>query len=134
MRISPSNATGEILQELGERLRRLRLQENTTVSALADKAGLGERTIARAEAGENTSLESLVKILRALGRLDGLEAMLPEQLVSPIQLAENRVRERQRAYAPRRKRRDAEPAADAERPSAVDAHPTTTANAEPGDS
>ena len=115
MRISPSSSTGETLRELGERLRRLRLQENTTVSELDEKAGLGERTIGRAEAGENTSLESLVKILRALGRLDGLEAMLPEQLVSPIQLAENRVRERQRAYAPRRKRRDAEPAADVER-------------------
>lgn len=128
MRISPSSATGEILREVGERLRRLRLQDNTTVSELAEKAGLGERTIGRAEAGENTSLESLVKLLRALGRLDGLEAMLPEQLVSPIQLAENRVRERQRAYAPRRKQRDAEPAPD------VEADPTSAADAEPDDS
>ena len=128
MRISPSSATGEILRELGERLRRLRLQDNTTVSELAEKAGLGERTIGRAEAGENTSLESLVKLLRALGRLDGLEAMLPEPLVSPIQLSENRVRKRQRAYAPRRKRRDAEPAPR------VEADPTSAADAEPDDS
>ncbi len=105
MRISASANTGEILRELGERLRRLRLQENRTVSDLAEAAGVGERTIGRAEAGENTSLESLVRILRALGRLDGFEALLPEPLVSPIQLADNRVRERQRAYAPRRKRR-----------------------------
>ncbi|HET8769929.1 MAG TPA: helix-turn-helix domain-containing protein [Gemmatimonadaceae bacterium] len=133
MRITPSSTTGEILRELGERLRRLRLQENQSVSDLAERAGVGERTIGRVEAGENTSLESLVKILRALGRLDGFEALLPEPLVSPIQLVENRVRERQRAYAPRKKRRGAGAAADADPDSAADADPDSAADAERGD-
>jgi hypothetical protein len=46
-------------------------------------------------------METIVKILRALGRLDALDAILPEPLVSPIQLAARRGRQRRRAR-PRR--------------------------------
>lgn len=106
MRISPTSTTNEVLRELGDRITRIRLQDDRTIERLAEDAGVGERTVRRAEGGANTSLESLVKILRALGRLDAFDAFLPEPLVSPIQLAANRVRERQRAYAPRPRRRD----------------------------
>lgn len=104
MRIDPASSTDEVLREIGARIQRLRLQDGHTAAALAELAGVGERTVRRAESGSNTSLESLVRILRALGRLDAFESFLPEPLVSPIQLAENRVRERQRAYAPRKRR------------------------------
>lgn len=105
MRITPTSTTPEVLREIGARLAQLRLQQNRTAAELAAEAGVGVRTLLRAESGENTSLETLVKVVRALGRLDAFDEFLPEPLVSPIQLAEDQVRERQRAYAPRRKRR-----------------------------
>jgi transcriptional regulator with XRE-family HTH domain len=104
MRIDQTSSTDEVLKEIGARLQRLRLQGEQSIIGLAALAGVGERTVRRAEAGDNTSLESLVRILRALSRLDAFESFIPEPLVSPIQLAENRVRERQRAYAPRKRR------------------------------
>ena len=49
------------------------MQQNLRGADLGARAGVSVRTVTRAEAGENTSLESLVKILRALGRLDALD-------------------------------------------------------------
>ena len=91
------DTTDEILRELGARLRGYRLQQNVTTAELALRAGIGIATAARAETGRNTSMETIVKILRALGRLDALDAILPEPLVSPIQLAARRGRQQRRA-------------------------------------
>ena len=97
MRISEISSTTEILSELGSRLQGYRLRQNMTVAETAARAGVGSRTLNRAEAGENTSLESLVKVLRALGRLEALDAFLPAPLISPLQLAKHQGRERRRA-------------------------------------
>ena len=103
-RIRPSSTNDEILAELGHRLERYRLQQNRTLADVAREAGVGLRTAARAEAGENPTLATMVKLLRALGRLEALDAFLPEPLVSPIQLAELSGKQRQRAGTPRRRR------------------------------
>ncbi|MGH7718999.1 MAG: helix-turn-helix domain-containing protein [Gemmatimonadaceae bacterium] len=96
--------TDEILHEIGRRLQRYRLQQNRTLAEVAAEAGIGYRTAWRAEAGQHPTLATLVKILRALGRLDALDAMLPVPLASPLQLANLRGRERQRAGTPRSRR------------------------------
>lgn len=95
--IRSTDTTGEILREVGARLRGFRLQQNVTQAELAETAGVGHATIKRAEAGENPRLETLVKILRALGRIEALDGFLPEPLMSPIRLAEERGHMRQRA-------------------------------------
>lgn len=105
-RIRPSSTNDEILAELGRRLERYRLQQNWTLADVAREAGVGLRTAARAEAGENPTLATMVKLLRALGRLEALDSFLPEPLVSPIQLAELSGKQRQRAGTPRRRRDD----------------------------
>jgi Helix-turn-helix. len=101
--IRPSATTEEILHELGQRIARYRLQQNRTLAEVAAAAGVGVRTAMRAEAGERPTLETFVRLLRALGRLDALNAFLPVPLVSPLQLAELGGRERQRAGTPRRR-------------------------------
>lgn len=106
-RFGPASTTKEILAEIGQRLQRYRLQQNRTVADVATEAGVAVRTVERAETGERPTLETLVRILRALGRLDGLEAFLPTPLVSPIQLAALSGHERQRAGTPRRRTRSA---------------------------
>ncbi|MEK7239242.1 MAG: helix-turn-helix transcriptional regulator [Gemmatimonadota bacterium] len=94
--------TDEILGEIGQRLRRFRLQQNRTLGDVAREAGISYRTAQRAEAGKNPTLETLIRLLRALGRLDALDTFLPPALVSPIQLAQLSGQERQRAGTPRR--------------------------------
>lgn len=105
-KLNPASTNDEILAELGRRLERYRLQQNRTLADVAREAGVGLRTAARAEAGENPTLATMVKLLRALGRLEALDSFLPEPLVSPIQLAELSGKQRQRAGTPRRRRDD----------------------------
>ncbi|MBK6494686.1 MAG: helix-turn-helix transcriptional regulator [Gemmatimonadetes bacterium] len=100
---TPSATTDEILREAGERLKRYRLQQNRTVAEVASEAGVAIRTVERAESGANPTFETVVRILRALGRVDALDAFLPAPLVSPLQLASMAGRERQRAGRPRRR-------------------------------
>lgn len=101
--IRPTSTTGEIMRELGQRIERYRLQQNRTLADVAAAAGVGVRTAQRAEAGERPTLETVVRLLRALGRLDALNAFLPAPQVSPLQLAELSGRQRQRAGTPRRR-------------------------------
>jgi transcriptional regulator with XRE-family HTH domain len=103
--LRPTATTQEILQEIGHRLARYRLQQNRTIADLAKAAGLGTATVKRAEAGKGPTLETVVRLLRALGRIDALDAFLPVPLVSPLQLADLQGRERQRAGTPRRSRK-----------------------------
>jgi transcriptional regulator with XRE-family HTH domain len=100
----PTATTEEILAEIGQRLERYRLQQNRPLGEVAAEAGISLRTAIRAEAGGNPTLATVVRILRALGRLDALDAFLPPPLVSPIQLAALSGQERQRAGKPRRRR------------------------------
>ena len=105
MLITNSTTTRDVLAELGTRLRAYRLQQNTSVMDVARSAGLGTATILRAELGRGMTLANLVRLLRALGRLDALDAFLPAPTVSPIQLAALNGHERQRAGSPRPRQR-----------------------------
>lgn len=92
----------EILAEFGLRLRRYRLQGNISQIDLARQAGISLRTLGNIETGRDVQLGTVIRILRALGRLDGLDAFLPPAGVSPMELLQTGGRERQRAGRPRR--------------------------------
>lgn len=75
----------QILAKLAGRLRSERLQRNITQQALADLAGVGVATLRRFEGGEgNLSLLNLIAVLRALGLVHLLDALIREPDVSPI--------------------------------------------------
>ena len=82
---------------LGSRVQRERLNRNLTQAELAERAGIGTRTVRYLEAGRQTTVETLIRVLRALNKLDALDAFLPEPGLSPLQLAKLKGRERQRA-------------------------------------
>jgi transcriptional regulator with XRE-family HTH domain len=90
-----------ILTELGRRLRRMRLNADFGQGELAARAGVSERTIQYAESGRSCSLDTLISILRALGRVGQLDALLPEPPLSPIQLSKLKGKERRRASGDR---------------------------------
>ena len=85
-----------ILAEMGRRLQRLRLNVDLGQAALAQRAGVSERTIQYAESGRSCSLDTLISVLRALERVDDLDALLPEPGLSPIQLSKLKGKERRR--------------------------------------
>ena len=92
-----------ILKEIGHRVRRERLNQNTTQEALARFAGISRRVVLDLESGKGCGLSSFIEILRALRKLDQLDALLPDPGISPIQLAKMKGKIRQRATGRRKK-------------------------------
>jgi len=76
----------EIMAELGRRLGRLRESAGLTRVEAAARTGLARRTVHRAEAGENPTLATLLRLLRLYGRLEGLESFIPDSDISPMAL------------------------------------------------
>ena len=98
MKISEFMTDGVILDELGRRLARVRLDRNMTQADLAEQAGVSKRTVERLEAGEvAVQLSGLLRILRALHLLDRFDALVPEPLPSPMELLKMRGKQRRRA-------------------------------------
>jgi transcriptional regulator with XRE-family HTH domain len=85
------------LEELGRRMTEARLAKGWTQAQLATQAGVSKSTVERLEAGGSSQLTNLLRALRALGRLDGLERLLPQATPSPIDLLQRRGKLRQRA-------------------------------------
>lgn len=96
-----------VLSALGRRLARHRLERNWTQAELAAAAGVGQATVQRAERGESVQMTSMVKLLRALELLGGLDAAVPESIELPIAKLEREQRKlRKRARARRNPRTD----------------------------
>ena len=101
MKIDEGLTDQAVLAELGGRIARARLERNVAQAELAAEAGVGVATLQRLEAGHSVASTSLIRVLRALGLLAGLERLVPEPLPSPIEQLALRGRRRQRARPPR---------------------------------
>ena len=64
---------------------------------MAAQAGVSTLTVQRIEQGHSSQAANLIRVLRALGLLDNLDALVPEPAISPIQQARMHGRIRQRA-------------------------------------
>jgi transcriptional regulator with XRE-family HTH domain len=94
-----------ILAELGARVQRERLNRNIIQIELARRAGVARTVVQRLEGGRGCKLDGLVRVLRALGRVEQLDAFLPDPGISPVQLARLAGAERQRATGRRGRER-----------------------------
>ena len=65
----------EILIEIGERLKKLRLQHNLTQKEMSEEVGLSVSTISLIEQGKSTTVESLIRILMRLNRIKDFESV-----------------------------------------------------------
>ncbi len=96
-----SNA--EVALELGRRLKAHRLAQNVQQVELAGRAGVARGTVQNLEAKGQCSLESLVRIVRALGLVDELAGVFELRAAQSIaELA--RIERSQRQRASRRSR------------------------------
>lgn len=66
----------ELLQRIGGKLKEIRLEQNVKQKELAEKAGLSMFSISQMETGHNTSMQSIIQVLHALGRMDLLDAFI----------------------------------------------------------
>lgn len=64
------------MTELGESLRTWRRLRELTVAETADRAGVGVSTLQRLEHGRGGTVETLLRVARALGVLDQLTTAL----------------------------------------------------------
>jgi putative transcriptional regulator len=76
----------QILRILGDRLRAYRKAHKLSLNELAERTSLSALTIHKAEHGGNFTMRTLLRILRALDRLEQLEAFLPPVPRSPLDL------------------------------------------------
>lgn len=95
-----------ILHKMGERLKAVRLKQNITQQRLAEDSGVSLSSVKKIESGEIRSLDSFVRILRTLGKLEVLQPLVEEEQLSPseyFELAQKKdLKQRKRAASKRK--------------------------------
>jgi len=91
----------ELQVSLGEQLQSLRLAKNLDQRTTAEKAGISEKALRNLEAGRGSSVESFLRVLKALDSLDGIKMLVPKPSVNPLALLRS-AKARQRVRHPRR--------------------------------
>lgn len=86
----------KILANICNFIKQTRLDLRFSQQELSDKAGISRSTLSLIERGTSPSLDTLVKLLRALERLDTLKPLKYEKVISPLQVAEEAMQERYR--------------------------------------
>lgn len=91
-----------IAKEMGSRIKTMRLRRNLTQEQVSKAAALSVNTIKSIESGKG-KLSMMIAILRELRMLEALDSFIPAASISPLQLARQQGKKRQRASGRRRK-------------------------------
>ena len=91
---------GEIQRDIGARLRSFRLDRRLPQAELASRAGVSLRALQHIEAGAGSTLETFIRVLKALGYLSMFDDIAPANLVQPMNLLRRR---KPRLRAPRQR-------------------------------
>ncbi|WP_319524111.1 helix-turn-helix domain-containing protein [uncultured Desulfosarcina sp.] len=104
MKINKIMTDEAILEALGKRLSRQRIDMQLTQADLAHEAGVSKRTVERIEAGYSSQTANLIRICRVLDLVSGFEQWLPETGPSPMEMVKIKGKVRKRASSKRKKR------------------------------
>jgi transcriptional regulator with XRE-family HTH domain len=97
--MTASQTLDELEIDLGEKLKRLRLNKNWDQKTLAARAGVSVRALRNIEAGQGSTVRTLLSVVRALGRESWLQTIAPVATVNPLTLT-SRASKRVRATSP----------------------------------
>lgn len=97
--MTTSQTLDELALDLGEKLKRLRLNKNWDQKTLAARAGVSVRALRNIEAGQGSTIKTLLSVVRALGRESWLQTVAPVATVNPLTLT-SRASKRVRATSP----------------------------------
>ena len=100
MQITSQLTDEAVLEQIGGRISRWRLERNISQAELADQAGISRRTVQRLEDGEPVQTPSFTRVLRALGFVESLDSLVPEPMASPVDRLKREGRGRKRARGP----------------------------------
>jgi len=73
----------EITKKVSNRLKELRLKQNISRQDLSANSGVSMSSIVRMEDGEIKSFDSLLRILRTLGKMEVFLPLVEEEKMSP---------------------------------------------------
>jgi transcriptional regulator with XRE-family HTH domain len=82
--VIPSKPPKELESALGARLRELRLRRNLAQEEVASAGGVSRKSIYKLERGQGSTVETLLRTLKALGVTDPLAAIVPAPQISPL--------------------------------------------------
>ncbi len=105
MNISTLMTDDAILREAGKRLAQYRIAHQLTQADIAEQSGVSKRTIERIEAGASAQMSTIIRILRVLDLLPGLDHLIPESGPRPMDLLKLKGKARQRASSKRKPER-----------------------------
>lgn len=98
MKCEFSIATSDQIESaLGAQLERIRLTMNLTQTQVAKEAGITPLTLRRLEKGGGVSMDTFIRVMKALGLQQNLEVLLPDPSVRPVERVRAAGKERQRA-------------------------------------
>ena len=72
-----------IVSKIGQRIKNLRLKQNITQESLACATNISLSSVKKIEKGEIKSFDSLLRVLRVLGRLDVFQSLVEEEQLTP---------------------------------------------------
>lgn len=83
---SKFQTVAEMEVALGERLKTLRIHQNIDQATLASQAGISVRTLRNLEGGAGSSLQTLIRVVRALERESWFDTIAPIASINPLML------------------------------------------------
>ncbi len=101
--VNLNKSTDDFELELGEQFRRMRIQLGFDQKELASKANVSLGALMNLENGRGSTLKTMIKILRVLGKEDWLEKLSPQTTISPLALLRDQQKSepRRKVYRPR---------------------------------
>jgi len=98
-----SAAIDQMMTEVGDSIRRLRLHRNLSQAVIAERSGISFGAYRNLESGKGATLRSFLAVCRTLGKTDWMRT-LPPPMISPMEILRRESRPaRQRATAVRKK-------------------------------
>jgi len=97
-----TSSSAAIAEVLCKRLEEIRLSRNISQAELARQAGVSRSTMTRIADGRSISLDSFIRVIKALGLAEHLATLLPDPEVRPVELVRREGKHRLRASGKRK--------------------------------